>query len=193
MNKSYLSRSIIHDAISVGLDALADKHMPTDNSAAIINIELHTRFSSTHSRSTTRTIGLTYENELDSGIFRQMRHNLSVRSIKLAPGTDLLLSDWNMFGKIFKVHNGSDQPRTFTFSTYKPTIHSIKVVKGEKDGKTYDSYNWGWYILNTKTLPFIAVVILIITVIIITSIKGKKQKQTNTETDTAPATQTETN
>lgn len=184
MDRSYLSKSLVHDAISMGLDALADKYTPTDNSAAVIDIELHTRFSKTSGRSTRRSIGLSDGDELKSDMFWKTRHNLTVRSIKLAPGTDLLLGDWRMFGRVFKVHNGSDQPHTFYFRWYKPSIHSIKVVEGEKDGKIYDSYNWGWYIFNTKVFPTILVIIIIVTVMIALAINGEKQKESPTMTTT---------
>lgn len=174
MDNSYLSKSLVHNAISMGLDALADKHTPTDNSAAIIDIELRTRFSKTSSRSTNRAIGLSNGESLDSDMFWKTRHNLTVRSIKLAPGTDLLLGDWRMFGRVFKVHNGSDQPHTFRFKWYRPSIHSIKVMEGEKDGKIYDSYNWGWYLFNTKTFPVILILIFVIIMVIVTAVYKKK-------------------
>lgn len=177
MSSSYLTQSLVHSAISMGLDTLADKYMPTDKSAAIIDIELHTRFSSTYSRRSNRSIGLSYGDTLDSDIFWKTRHNLVIRSIKLAPGTDLLLGDWRMFGRVFRVHNGSDQQHTFTFFTYRPKIHTIKVVEGEKDGQTYDSYNWGWYICNTRTLPLLLLLALVIIMIVVVAVKGKKRSQ----------------
>lgn len=182
MNDSNISRMLFHDAISVVLDTLASKYVPTDNSTAVVDIELHTRLSDTHSRRNTRTIGLSNGDELDSKMFWKTRHNLSIRSIKLAPGTDLLLGDWRMFGKVFKVHNGSDKPHTFNFRWYKPSIHSIKVVEGEKDGTIYDGYHWGWYIFNTKVFPFILTLVVIAIVTITLMINGKKQKELYTAT-----------
>ena len=176
MSSSYLTKSLVHNAIEMGLDALADKYTPKDNSAAIVDIELTTHFSSSYRRRTTRAIGLSIGNELDSAMFWKTRHKLSVRSIKLAPGTDLLLGDWRMFGKTFKVHNGSNETHTFTFFTYKPTIHSIKVVEGDKDGKIYDSYNWGWYLFNTHTFPLILLIVVLAVVLITIEVKRKTTK-----------------
>lgn len=167
----------------MGLDGLANKHVPTDNSAAIIDIELHTWLSKTSGRSTRRSIGLSTGESLNSDMFWETGHKLTVRSIKLSPGTDLLLGDWRMFGKEFRVHNGSDQPHTFSFRWYRPSIHSISVVEGDKDGRTYDSYNWGWYIFNTNVLPFLFAAVLIITVSIVIAVKKDSNNQTD-KTDT---------
>ncbi len=188
MSKTYLTQSLVHSAIGMGLDTLADKYTPSDSSAAIIDIELITRFSDTYRRRTTRAIGLSVGNELDSSMFWKTHHRLSVRSIKLAPGTDLLLGDWRMFGKTFKVHNGSDQTHTFTFFTYKPRIHSIKVVEGNRDGEVYDSYNWGWYLFNTHTIPLILVLALVLTLIIVMAVKSDSVDRTDKTNSDNPHT-----
>ena len=126
------------------------------------------------------TLGFSVGDEISYGTFVSARHKVKLNNVKLAPNTDLIIGDWNMFGKTFKIHNGTDEEKTFNFRWYIPVIHSLKVVEGAADGKYYDSYNWGWYIFNTNVFPLVLCVLLFAVIVIAITINGKKQKESFT-------------
>ena len=132
------------------------------------------------------TLGFSVGDEINRHTFVSARHKLKLNNVKLAPKTDLIIGDWNMLGKPFRIHNGTDEEKTFEFKWYLPVIHSLKVVEGAADDKFYDSYNWFWYIVNIKYLPFILFTILILVVIVAMLVNGEKRSQK--ESYTAPVT-----
>ena len=147
-----------------------------ENKPAIIDIRYWTNGND-------GTLGFSVGDEITYGTFVSAGHKLKLNNVKLAPKTDLIIGDWNMFGKTFRIHNGTDEEKSFSFRWYLPVMHSLKVEAGAADGKFYDSYNWFWYIVNVRYLPFILSATLIIVIIVLMAVNGK-------ESYTAPATPT---
>jgi hypothetical protein len=123
---------------------------------------------------TSRTVGFNMGDVIGHRDIGLVGHNIRIHSITLQPGTDCILKDSNAFWKTFKIHNGTDMPQTFSFKWYHPRIYSLEIKTGDKDGKSYDSYNWLWYIVNREVLPFIAIILVFIILGIAVAVSGKK-------------------
>ena len=87
------------------------------------------------------TLGFSVGDEIDYRTFVSARHKLKLNKVKLAPKTDLIIGDWNTLGKTFRIHNGTDEEKTFKFRWYIPVIHSLKVVKRQQCHRFAPSYD----------------------------------------------------
>ncbi len=123
------------------------------------------------------TLGFSVGDKIDRYTFASARHKLKLNRVKLAPKTDLIIRDRDVYTKTFRIHNGTDEEKTFEFKWYLPVIYSLKVVEGANDGRFYDSYNWFWYIISIKYLPFILFTTLMLVMIIAMLMNGEKQSQ----------------
>lgn len=156
------------------LNAFADKHPVTGTPACKMDISFKGK------RYTSRTVGFNKGENITYQSIGFVGHDIRVHSITLQPNTDCILKDSNAFWKKFKIHNGTKMPQTFSFNWYHPRIYSLEITDGEEDGKSYDSYNWLWYIVNRGVLPFIVIVLVFIILGIIVAVSGKKGSNNDT-------------
>lgn len=158
----------------ITLNSFADKHPVTGTPVCKMDITFNGK------RYTSRAVGFNMNEMIGYRDIGVVGHNIRIHSITLQPGTDCILKDSNAFWKTFKIHNGTDIPQTFPFNWYHPRIYSLEIKPGEKDGKSYDSYNWLWYIVNREILPIIAIVLLFIILGIVAAVSGKKGSSNDT-------------